>query len=171
MGESVHVFQCLWRLLSTECTVLVMDLFQSGADLISSAVNDSIEAPPCGLRALSAHFSPINPKQLALTWQVVVSTFSFQLQNLSVPKTQLQRGLPSHQFYFIFACCRYSSSAARAFPYSQSTPQMPQTLLERSYQHQQTHLNLPQGVKRHFHSPHCTRRALLPAQSRNHDTP
>lgn len=61
MGESVHIFQCLCRLLSTECAVLVMDLFQSGADLTSSAaVNDSIEAPPCGLRALSAHFSPIS---------------------------------------------------------------------------------------------------------------
>lgn len=60
MGESVQLFQFLCRLLSTECTVSVMDLFQSGADLISGAVNYSIEAPPCGLRALSGHFSLVN---------------------------------------------------------------------------------------------------------------
>lgn len=55
-------------------------------------------------------------------------------------------------FSFTFACCRYCSSAARAFPYSQSILRLPRPLLGRSYRQWQIQVSLPQGVKRHCHS-------------------
>lgn len=43
-----------------KCTLSVVYLFQSGVDLTNSVANGFSQAPPCGLGASDARFSPIN---------------------------------------------------------------------------------------------------------------